>query len=144
MEAVNVRNEALFTVKTSSPRAPQTLTSIQLSNANLKNHRNLLVPHDNPFRFNKVRSLVMSPTVCWTISSEYTSIIFPSRRNSFITDLNCVSTATAASDVGNFHERQLTSALFSQETEVSAYPFGTSVIQPAAASIFVWSCGKLQ
>ena len=45
-------------------------------------------------------------------------------------DLNSVLTTTAASDVTDSHdERQLTSPMFSQVTEVSANPFSTSVHQ---------------
>ena len=73
------------------------------------------------------------------VSSEYTPINVPSTRNSFNTDLGSVPTTIAASDVTDFHdERQLTSILFTQETEVSANPLSTSVHQQAAASVSQW------
>ena len=40
------------------------------------------------------------------ISNEYTPINFPSRRNSFNTDLNSVPTTAAASDVTDFHDER--------------------------------------
>ena len=95
------------------------------------------------------------------IFSEHTNQ-FPFRTNSFNTDLSDVPTTIAASDVTEIHdERQLTFPLFTQETEVSANPFSTSVHkqtaasgsqqQPASSSVTnPWhmlnfgSCGKLQ
>ena len=68
------------------------------------------------------------------ISCEYAPINFPSRRNSFTTDLNDVLTV-AASDVTEIHdERHLTSSLSTQEREVTASSFSASVHQHAAAS----------
>ena len=76
------------------------------------------------------------------ISSDYTPINFPSRKNSFTTDIDDVPTV-AASDIAEiFKEGQLTSPLFTQEREVSANPSSVSVFsassskrQPTAASI---------
>ena len=69
------------------------------------------------------------------ISSEHTPIKFPSRKNSFSTDIDNVPTIVAASDITDtFEAGQLTSPLFTQEREVSANPFGVSVFWQAAAS----------
>ena len=67
------------------------------------------------------------------ISKEYTPMNFPSRRNSFNTNLSSVPTTAAASDVADFHE-ELSLTLVTQETEVSAKPFSTSVKQLQAAA----------
>ena len=72
------------------------------------------------------------------VSSEHTPINFPSRKDSFDTDFNDLATTVAASEITDTIEvGQLTSPLFPQVREVSAYPFGVSASQQqAAASIF--------
>ena len=67
------------------------------------------------------------------ISSEYTPITFPSRKNSFTTDIDDVPTVVASDITETIEAGQLTSPLFTQEREVSANPFGVSVFQPAAS-----------
>ena len=60
---------------------------------------------------------------------------FPSRQNSFTTDIDDVPTFVAASDITEtIQAGQLTSPLFTQERQVSANSFGVSVFQQAAAS----------
>ena len=68
------------------------------------------------------------------ISSDYTPINFPSRKNSFATDIDDVPTVAASDIAETLKEGQLTSPLFTQEREVSANPFSVSVIQQAAAN----------
>ena len=68
------------------------------------------------------------------ISSDYTPINFPSRKNSFTTDIDDVPTVAASDIAETLEEGQLTSPLFTQEREVSANPFSVSVFQQAAAS----------
>ena len=75
------------------------------------------------------------------VSSEHTPINFPSRKNSFNTNVNDLTATVAASDTAETIEaRQLTSPLFTQEREISSNPFGVSDFQQAAASIF--KCSK--
>ena len=71
------------------------------------------------------------------ISSEYTPINFPSRKNSFTTDIDDVPIVVASDITETIEVGQLTSPLFTQEREVSANPLGASVFrkqQQAAAS----------
>ena len=75
------------------------------------------------------------PKTCIDVSSEHTPINCPSRRNSFNTDYNDLTTTVAASETTDAKEvGQLTSPLFSQEREVSSYPFGVSGSQQQAAA----------
>ena len=100
-------------------------------------HRNLLGPPDNPPRFPDVLVTELGANCADPWSGSWfgqPAHNFPSRRNSFTTDLNDVPTV-AASDVTEFHdERHLTSSLSTQEREVIASPFSASVHQQAAAS----------
>ena len=91
-----------------------------------------------------------------------TPINFPSRKNSFTTaDIDDLPAVAASDTTETIEAGQLTSPLFTQEQEVSANPFSTSVHQQAAASgsqqqpasssvmnlwqmLNVGSCGKLQ
>ena len=68
------------------------------------------------------------------VSREHTHIDFPSRKNSFSTDVNDLITTVAASDLADVTAEPLTSPLFTQEREVSANPFGVSDFRQAAAS----------
>ena len=123
-------------------------------------HRNLLGVLDNPPRFPDVlvtesgatcadlrsgswsgRTAEQSPFISdeskdlIEIASEHTPINFPSRKNSFNTDVNDVLTTVAVSGITETIEAgQLTSPLFTQEWEVSSSPFGVSDFQQAAAS----------
>ena len=81
------------------------------------------------------------------ISSEYTPINFPKRKNSFTTDIDDVPTVVASDFTDTIEAGQLTSPLFTLEREASANPFGVSVVsasgskrQPAAAGII--KCDK--
>ena len=75
------------------------------------------------------------------ISSDYTPINFPSRKNSFTTDIDDVPTVAASDIAETLKEGQLTSPLFTQEQEVSAKSLwclcfsASSKRQPTAASI---------
>ena len=68
------------------------------------------------------------------ISSEYTPIHFPSRKNSLTADTDDVRTVIASDITETIEAGQLTSPLITQERDVSANPFGASVFQQAAAS----------
>ena len=58
------------------------------------------------------------------VSSEHTPIDILSRKNSFNTDVNDLTTTVAASEIAETIEAgPLTSPLFTQEREVSANPF---------------------
>ena len=80
---------------------------------------------------NSPRSQVMSPNSLIEISSQHTPKIFPSRRHSFHTDFNDVSTI-AAFDGTDTMDAGMTSLLFTQEREVN--PFCDSVHRQAAVS----------
>ena len=67
------------------------------------------------------------------ISSEHTPTNFPSRKNSF-THIDDVRTVVASDITETIEAGQLTSPLVTQEREVSANPFGLSVLQQAVAS----------
>ena len=61
------------------------------------------------------------------VSSEYTPISYPSRKNSLDTDFNDLATTVAASErIDTADLVQLTSPLSTQEREVSANPFSVS------------------
>ena len=61
------------------------------------------------------------------VSSEHTPIILPSRRGSLDTNVDDLATTLDASEVCDTTDvGRLTSPLFSQEREVSAFPFGVS------------------
>ena len=76
------------------------------------------------------------------VSGEHTPIYVPSRKNSFNTDFNDLTTTVAASEITNAMEvGLLASPLFSQEREVSANPFGVSGSQQQAAASIL-RCGK--
>ena len=93
------------------------------------------------------------------ISTEYTPINFPSKRNSFSTDINDVQTTAAASDVTETHDTGLlSSTLFTPDREgkceshLCLCPSARrSKRQPASSSVInpwqmlnVGSCVKLQ
>ena len=67
------------------------------------------------------------------ISSEQTPINFPSRRNSFTTDID-VPTIVASDIAGIIEAGQLTSPLFTQEREASANVFGVCFSASGSAS----------
>ena len=74
------------------------------------------------------------PKTCTDVSSEHTPINCPSRRNSFNTDNNDLTTTVTASETPDMREvGQSTSPLF-QEREVSSYPFCVSGFQQQAAA----------
>ena len=69
------------------------------------------------------------------VSSEHTPLDFPSRKNSFSTDVNDLTATVAAPEITETIKAEpLTSPLFTQEREVSANPFGVFDFQQAAAS----------
>ena len=75
------------------------------------------------------------PRICTEVSIEHTPINLSSRRNSFNTDYNDLTTTIASSETTDTKEvGQLTSPLFYQEREVSAGRFGVSDAQQQAVA----------
>ena len=75
------------------------------------------------------------PKTCIEVSSDHTPINYPSRRSSFNTDYNDLTTKVEASQTPDMKEvGQSTSPLFSQEREVSSNPFCVSGFRQQAAA----------
>ena len=75
------------------------------------------------------------PKTCIDVSNEHTPINYPTRRNSFNTDYNDLTTTVPASETPDIKEvGQSTSPLMRQERELSSNPFCVSGFQQQATA----------